>query len=716
MTRIVKSSVHAFPLLHAKTVRLVVAAVLLLVIARKDGSAQELQAGSKFTALGCYAHLKGDLLTIGNSHLRRVWRIADGRLFAVSLFDLDRQIEWIGSTPTLPSPEPPVRSGGAAVTLRGGSGRFGPTEAESLRIELAEATAGTKTLFEFQVFPEASGIRVWLQEEQSGTNPEEVPPASPSGSAPTADALEHLRITEPHIRLSQVILRDRTDERDELVFENEWLLQPNESQLKLQGNIFFVESTLSGDGLLFLKEAPQPEMRPLQTDYDCWVSGSGMAISKTADRKTQPFFNVSFYGNGFNQAGVGYPFALIAYHGGRTGRIAATQRYQRQIREFCPGRDGQLVSNTWGDRSSDSKLSEAFIHQEVDTGKKLGVDIVEVDEGWQSGRAMGMTGGDGVWDGYWESDSTFWTLNVQRFPHGLSGLSDYANGAGIRLGLWFAPDSFHDFANWRKDADQLLAWSSQDHIDAFKLDSVKIRSKEGEANYHALADRVLKHSSGKILLDLDVTAETRQGYFGNIAAGPLFVENRYTDFHRYWPHQTLRNFWKLAQYVDPLRLRMEFLNSERNSELYPNDPLAPRRNRPSCLFAITMFGSPLGWFENSGLSSSFVADVSPVISTWKKEREAVYRGTILPIGEVPDGTSWTGFVSVADDQRGGYLLVFREVNGQSTWTVPPSLFRSGNYRIQVLAGEGKITQTADSFLVDIPNQLGFVWARLGIAQ
>ena len=518
---------------RTKAIRWVAAALLFVIIARNHSSAQDLRAGSDFAANGCYARLVGDQLTIGNSHIRRIWRITDGQLFALSLFDLDRQTEWIGEPPKLPSPEPPRWIGEAGFTLRGGSGRFGLTEAESLRIELEEITANGRTLFEFQVFPEAAGIRVWLEEQDSEANSTEVQPASTSSGPPAADALEHLRIAQPHIRLSQVILKDQTDVRDELVFENEWLLQPNESELKLQGNVFFVENTLSGDGLLFLKEAPQPEMRPLQTEFDCWVSGSPMAISKNASRHPQPFFDVSFYGNGFSKAGKGYPFVLIAYQGGRTGRIAAMQRYQRQIREFVPGRDGQLVSNTWGDRSSDSKLSEAFIHNEIDAGKKLGVDIVEVDEGWQSGKAMGMTARGGVWNGYWENDPSFWVPNSQRFPHGLSGLSDYAHHAGVRLGLWFAPDSYHDFVNWRRDAERLLSWSNEDHIDAFKLDSVKIQSKKGEANYHALADRVLKQSSGRVLLDLDVTAETRQGYFGNIAAGPLFVENRYTDVHRY---------------------------------------------------------------------------------------------------------------------------------------------------------------------------------------
>ena len=88
-------------------------------------------------------------------------------------------------------------------------------------------------------------------------------------------------------------------------------------------------------------------------------------------------------------------------------------------------------------------------------------------------------------------------------------------------------------------------------------------------------DGGLPGSSGQVVFDLDVTAQTRPGYFGAMEAGPLFVENRYTDWHRYWPHQTLRNLWKLSRWVDPRRLRMEWLNHTRNTEKYANDPLAP---------------------------------------------------------------------------------------------------------------------------------------------
>ena len=90
-----------------------------------------------------------------------------------------------------------------------------------------------------------------------------------------------------------------------------------------------------------------------------------------------------------------------------------------------------------------------------------------------------------------------------------------------------------------------------------------------------LFDKVVTESNGKVVIDMDVTAEKRPGYFGMMSAGPLFVENRYSDYATYWPHLTLRALWALSEVVDPLRLRMAVLNPLRNREKYGDDPLAP---------------------------------------------------------------------------------------------------------------------------------------------
>ncbi len=191
--------------------------------------------------------------------------------------------------------------------------------------------------------------------------------------------------------------------------------------------------------------------------------------------------------------------------------------------------------------------------------------------------------------------------------------------------------------------------------------------------------------------------------------GPLFVENRYTDWHGYWPHQTLRNLWKLAHYIDPLRLRVEVLNNERNMLLYHDDPLAPFCYAPAYLFAIACFACPLGWFETSGLSDAYLQSVASFVTVWKAHREQIYRGTILPIGQTPDGTSWTGFLSSTADSH--YLLMFRELNTASAFAFAWP-WAQEVYQAETLYGTGSVQVDGAAVRVEIGEKQSFLFTRL----
>jgi alpha-galactosidase len=229
-----------------------------------------------------------------------------------------------------------------------------------------------------------------------------------------------------------------------------------------------------------------------------------------------------------------------------------------------------------------------------------------------------------------------------------------------------------------------------------------MHSRPGEQNLRRMIDALMTESAGAIACDLDVTAEVRPAYFGLMQAGPIFVENRYTDWHRYWPHATLRNLWQLAQHIDPLRLRMEFLNNTRHADKYPADPLAPAAYRPDYLFATVMFSSPLGWFETSNLSPEFVEQVAPLVKLWKQHRDEIFAGPIVPIGDEPSGSGWTGFAG----QR--HVLIFRERHASPTWEVELPI--TGD--LEVIAGRGEATLNDGTLRVTIPQQLDFVWGAI----
>jgi alpha-galactosidase len=505
-----------------------------------------------------------------------------------------------------------------------------------------------------------------------------------------ADALEVLDLAPQHLKLAQVRLVDQTDVHNELVFEDEWLLHTAE-RLRLSGNLFILENPLTSNGLIFLKEAPLPHARPVRTAADLTYDPANRRIALL---------------------GQGYRHVVLAYSRGRAGRIDAVHNYQRQLRTYDPKRDGMFLSNTWGDRSRDGRITAEFITTEVEAGAKLGVDAVQIDDGWMLGRTSNSVRANGVWSGFWAANPNFWDVDPQRFPNGLDTIVKLARSRGMGFGLWFGPDSANDFANWQKDADKILELHRTLGVNYIKIDGVKAPTKASEANLRRFFDRVLEGSHGAVSFDLDVTAEIRPGYFGMINVGPLFVENRYTDWHRYWPHQTLRNLWKLAQYVDPLRLRMEFLNNTRNPQQYPDDPLAPALYSPSYLFATVMFSNPLGWFEVSNLPAAYVEELRPLIAKWKQERPRMLGGTIVPVGDAPDGVSWTGFVSASDSGSAAYALLFRELNASAEHEFDAPMLASRDYTATVLGGSGSATARNGRIVARVPKTRHFVWVNL----
>jgi len=282
----------------------------------------------------------------------------------------------------------------------------------------------------------------------------------------------------------------------------------------------------------------------------------------------------------------------------------------------------------------------------------------------------------------------------------------------MAFGLWFAPDSLDHFSNWQRDAETVLGFWRQHGVTQVKIDGVKAHSPLGEANLLRFFNAVLDGSKGAISFDLDVTAETRPGYFGAMGVGPLFVENRYSDWHRWWPHATLRNLWQLAHWIDPVRLRMEFLNRNRNAALYEGDPLAPMVYPADWLFASVMVASPLAWFEVSELPESETALLAPLIAIWKQHRAALHGGAILPVGSCPSGASCSGFFSQSANGNEGYLIALREpcAPESTSWTLPID----GLWTAEVLAGAGKVQFTSPSPTICIHWDAapGYVFARI----
>ena len=650
----------------------------------------------------------GQVVTATTDSLVRRWRLADGVLHAEQLTAVGSDREWLLALST-PSLVPP---GGApkapvAVTWAVDETPALSVEAPSRRATLTVVGADQRGYrLHLQVFNGGPGITCRLELvgalSTAGTAAAktvitgvELADAQQT-SAGGDDLCEHLRLASLHLDLLEVTLQDQTDAHDNLAAERRWHLTPA-ARPQLRTCLVAFEDPLTRAGIIFVRHAPLPHVRPVAMAADIQVNDH----------------ELRFVGHGCGDTGQGYAWTTLVYDQGAWGRAAVLHRWQRCLRAYDPARDGRLLSNTWGDRNRDGRINEAFIAREIAAGAALGVDICQIDDGWQRGITANSVDSakGGVWLGFWAADAQFWAAHPQRFAAGLAPTAAAASATGVGLGLWFAPDSADDFANWRRDADAVLDLHRTHRVRHIKIDGVKAHTKLAEDNLRRFFHAVLRESAGAVVFDLDITAEVRPGYFGAIEVGPLFVENRYTDWHRYWPHHTLRNLWQLAWYVPPQRLRMEVLNPQRHTELYAGDPLAPAAYPLDYALATVLVAEPLGWFEVSSLPPAMVMACAALLKVWKQYRAELHGGTILPIGLCPDGTSWTGFCSHGAGHT--HVLAFRELHADVAYAFALPVGVTRGAPITVLAGRGAARWEVDRMRVAISTTRDWVWLRIG---
>ena len=645
--------------------------------------------GGSFENAGCRAQWDDTTLTLSNAKFTRVLRATAQGLKTISFKTADG-VELVT----------PVNAKAAPLTITAEKTRFSPVGEEGL---LVMAKVASRTCA-YRVFPGAGGplVDYGVTTDLAALGPEPTDYRSKlkydrdKGAVVRRDA-DFLTFASCHLRVTEFLFADKTDVQNELEQEKEWLLNVLEAPRFMAANVLDAQDVATGAGVVYLRLAPLPRSRP-SFGPDFLVCGRPYGVGPVAN---------------------GYAVGEIAYTGGVAGRERALQAFQRALRGYRPGRDGIFLTNTWGDGNRDARINEAFLMQEVVAGGELGVDVIQIDDGWQKGRTANsatVKKGGGTWSTYWDVDPDFWKPCPERFPNGLEGVVAAAKARGMKFGLWFGPDSSNDCRHWEDDANCLLDFHRRLGVDYFKMDSMVIRTGISAERQRKMFDKMLNESQGAMVFDLDCTANIRPGYFGLVDIGPLFVENRYIrkgDSRLYWPHFTLRNAWGLARGIDPVRLRMEVLNPLRFPEAYGDDPLAPAKWPADALFAITMSFSPLGWFEISNLAPETAAAMKPLVMRWKAERANMHGGALHPVGARPDGHAWTGFVVEAADGVSGYALLFRELNASDGFAVDlQPIFGDRRFAsAAVIGGRGKAALGGAALKVQVPNRLDFVWVK-----
>ena len=629
-----------------------------------------------------YAVLEGDTLRIGNRLMERRFAWNGGAVRTLSITDkvtgLERKASGKQSDFVL-SPGPAM--GGTLESVEVPETALRPAH---LLVQISYMQGSLEVLREYRIFEDvpAIGCQTFVRgslegpihgEADNAADRKNIESASDMAAKAVGGAvLDRVAVAGVHWRCKAVEFKDVTDWNNTLVFEDRFIPY---RKLGYRGNLLFADD---GEGGLFLlKEAPCSSVQLNYGGADFFADKDGFSVTgiglKSADIKADSW--TSLYG------------CVTGIYGPERGAgLMALRAWQNTMRS-C---EDMIMMNTWGDRSQDAKVNEAFCLSELEKAALLGITVFQIDDGWQSGKSPNSKLAKGSFKNIWDRPD-YWTPDPVKYPRGLHPIVKRAGELGLAVGLWYNPSIQDSFADWEKDAAAILGLWREYGIRIFKIDGLQIPSKKAEENLRRLFDRVKEESGGAVIFNLDATAGRRAGYHYFTEYGNIFLENRYTDWGNYYPYQTLRNLWMLSAYVPSQRLQIEFLNPWRNTGKYrADDPLAPSGYSFEYLAAICFAAQPLAWMEASNLPKEAFA-AGTLLKDYRAIMADLHSGTILPIGDEPSGYSWTGFQSIKND-REGYLLIYRENHPSPKALI--STYFPPDRRVQLIpvAGKGRRTK------------------------
>lgn len=183
--------------------------------------------------------------------------------------------------------------------------------------------------------------------------------------------------------------------------------------------------------------ALDPEARATQEDGEVWSAALAWSGSWKVVVEMTPYGAVHCAGgvNDFDfryrleeGAHIDLPAFVGLYSNKGFGGVSrAWHAYEREL-VFPGGPDAvrPVLYNSW--EATGFAVNERNQKELAEKAVELGVELFVVDDGWFGARNNDRTGlGD-------------WTVNLEKFPHGLTPLIARVNELGMRFGLWVEPE------------------------------------------------------------------------------------------------------------------------------------------------------------------------------------------------------------------------------------------------------------------------------------
>ena len=490
-----------------------------------------------------------------------------------------------------------------------------------------------------------------------------------------------LRLNKNITPVKTIEFQGRTDYTNDLVIKHDATLGG------MNGNLLFCEA--SNNGIFLLQEAPasterrdfEPHDFRLDTDNMLFSCGWGIAPEELTPDKVFTSYRhvIGFYPKEQEQ--------LIL------------KRYLKQRFPQNPDKDYSVMVNPWGVGGFPKLVNEQFLVDEIAATATIGATHYQVDDGWQAGRALQELSLNNRC-----ITPEFWTISNPHLPHGFKNIHDAAKKHGIELALWFAPSYNNEYRDWESLADILYGFYQKYEIRMFKIDAVITRTKLAEDNLEKMVKTLRKRSDGDIIFNFDTTNGQRPGYFMFLEYGNIFLENRYVygAGMGYHPEDTLNNLWTLSQYMRTQTLQIEIPSHEDvNHDFY----ITQQRSQPDQYSAeywaaIALFANPLLWLAPSMISEQLIDTYRKMMELHLKYRQQIFAGEISPIGQEPNGSAITGFISHNETEDFGMIILFRECNGSKSIHCNIKQLAARKYRFETIYESAATTITqgkADRF-------------------
>ncbi len=333
----------------------------------------------------------------------------------------------------------------------------------------------------------------------------------------------------------------------------------------------------------------------------------------------------------------------ILYGTDELARQASLKRFDKIRYPLDETRDVYILANTWG--SSDNKKEaqdaarESNILEEIAVQADLGVDVQQIDDGWQGNYPM----------------YSLWHPIPERYPSGWQNVRRAAAAAGVKLGLWAAAEEI--------PLEDLLWNHEHGGFLQYKLDFAHLESHERIEAVIGKCRSFLTATGQTARINWDLTEnEPRFGYYFGRDLGCIYLANRKPRWPQgviYVPWLMLRDLWHLAHYVNLGKFQGTIQNVDRTDR----ERSDAWRHGHGYSVAIALMSTPVFFQETHLLSSAAREEIRSLLSVYRTVRQEIYQGIVYPIGDEPTNASWTGFQCRVDD-RHGYLMVFRELENR----------------------------------------------------